>query len=99
MNSDIITYILDNERCLGYHQQDRKEMFQFFDEDSNGTLDMRELGKLNAAIFNIFPRFGYKGTDPPGMIYLYFFILIFQGTCIQTDRFWNAAPKEQSCFL
>ena len=41
-------------------------MFQYFDEDSNGTLDLKELGKLNAAIFNIFPRFGYKGTEAPG---------------------------------
>ena len=54
-----------------FHLQDRKEMFQFFDEDSNGTLDMRELGKLNAAIFNIFPRFGYKGTEPPGRMNLH----------------------------
>ena len=41
-------------------------MFQYFDADSNGTLDLKELGNLNAAIFNMFPRFGYKGNEPPG---------------------------------
>ncbi|KAL5004316.1 hypothetical protein ScPMuIL_017772 [Solemya velum] len=44
---------------------DRAELFRNFDEDANGTLDSREIGKLNAAIFSIFPRFGYKGSEPP----------------------------------
>ena len=46
--------------------QDHKELFQFFDENSNGVLDFQEIGKLNAAMYNLFPRFGYKGTEQPG---------------------------------
>ena len=41
-------------------------MFQFFDENSNGVLDFQEIGKLNAAMYNLFPRFGYKGSEQPG---------------------------------
>jgi hypothetical protein len=37
-----------------------------FDENSNGVLDIKEIGKLNAAIFNLFPRLGYKGKEQPG---------------------------------
>ena len=46
--------------------QDHKELFQFFDENSNGVLDFQEIGKLNAAMYNLFPRFGYKGSEQPG---------------------------------
>jgi len=46
--------------------QERQKLFQFFDEDGNGVLDRTEMGKLNACLFNMFPRFGYKGTEPPG---------------------------------
>ena len=48
--------------------QDHEELFQFFDENSNGVLELNEVGKLNAAMFNLFPRFGYKGKEPPGML-------------------------------
>ena len=41
-------------------------IFKFFDEDANGTLDPREIGKLNATIFYTFPRFGYMGAELPG---------------------------------
>jgi Ca2+-binding EF-hand superfamily protein len=41
-------------------------LFQFFDKDGNGVLDNEEMGQLNAALFNMFPRFGYKGLEPPG---------------------------------
>ena len=51
-------------------------MFQYFDADSNGTLDLKELGNLNAAIFNMFPRFGYKGTEPPGKT-LTIYLIVF----------------------
>ena len=51
-------------------------MFQYFDADSNGTLDLKELGNLNAAIFNMFPRFGYKGTEPPGKT-LTLYLIVF----------------------
>ncbi|KAH3812863.1 hypothetical protein DPMN_141306, partial [Dreissena polymorpha] len=40
----------------------------FFDQDSNGVLDADEVGKLNAYLFSIFPRFGYKGIEPPGIV-------------------------------
>lgn len=41
-------------------------MFKAFDEDGNGILDQNEIGRLNATIYNIFPRFGYKGKELPG---------------------------------
>ncbi|XP_060074414.1 uncharacterized protein LOC132554131, partial [Ylistrum balloti] len=41
------------------------DMFQLFDFDSSGTLDTKEIARLNASLFSIFPRFGYKGIDPP----------------------------------
>ncbi|XP_053405100.1 uncharacterized protein LOC123566493 [Mercenaria mercenaria] len=44
---------------------EKEKLFQFFDEDGNGVLDNEEMGKLNAALFNMFPRFGYKGQEPP----------------------------------
>ncbi|XP_041374603.1 uncharacterized protein LOC121387519 [Gigantopelta aegis] len=50
---------------LERHDQDKAAIFKFFDEDANGTLDPREIGKLNATIFYTFPRFGYMGADPP----------------------------------
>ena len=37
-----------------------------FDENGNGVLELEELGKLNAAMFSHFPRFGYKGSKAPG---------------------------------
>lgn len=46
--------------------QEQEKLFQFFDADRNLMLDQEELGKLNAALFQIFPRFGYKGTEMPG---------------------------------
>lgn len=51
-----------------YSLQEKEKLFQFFDEDGNGLLDRAEMGKLNAYLFNMFPRFGYKGTEPPGEI-------------------------------
>ncbi|GFO37940.1 leucine-rich repeat serine/threonine-protein kinase 1 [Plakobranchus ocellatus] len=51
-------------RWLERYDQDRSSIFQFFDEDTNGTLDSKEIGKLNAIMFHIFPRFGYQGNDP-----------------------------------
>ncbi|XP_050400370.2 uncharacterized protein LOC126817438 [Patella vulgata] len=50
---------------LNHHDQDKMSIFKYFDEDTNGTLDQKELGKLNATMFNVFPRLGYKGTEPP----------------------------------
>ncbi|XP_021360647.1 uncharacterized protein LOC110455055 [Mizuhopecten yessoensis] len=41
------------------------DVFQLFDIDSSGTLDTKEIARLNASLFSIFPRFGYKGIDPP----------------------------------
>jgi hypothetical protein len=46
--------------------QDKNTLFQQFDEDANGTLDHREIGKVNATLFSLFPRIGYMGTEPPG---------------------------------
>ncbi|KAH3812974.1 hypothetical protein DPMN_141417, partial [Dreissena polymorpha] len=47
------------------HKSTKDSLFKFFDQDSNGVLDADEVGKLNAYLFSIFPRFGYKGTEPP----------------------------------
>ncbi|KAK7503510.1 hypothetical protein BaRGS_00005049 [Batillaria attramentaria] len=60
--------MLDNQnlaRWLEQNNQNKSALFQQFDEDTNGTLDPREIGKLNATIFTIFPRFGYMGCEPP----------------------------------
>ncbi|XP_053405125.1 uncharacterized protein LOC123565346 [Mercenaria mercenaria] len=53
------------ERWLKANGKDKGELFHMFDENSNGVLDIKEVGKLNAAIFNLFPRFGYKGKEQP----------------------------------
>lgn len=45
-------------------------MFHQFDLDANNVLDHKEIGNVNATLFNIFPRFGYKGKEPPGEILL-----------------------------
>ncbi|XP_076465791.1 uncharacterized protein LOC143297367 [Babylonia areolata] len=52
-------------RWLDRHDKDKSALFQQFDEDANGTLDQKEIGKLNANVFHLFPRFGYMGSDPP----------------------------------
>ncbi|WAR28668.1 PATS1-like protein [Mya arenaria] len=44
---------------------DWNSLFSMFDENQNGVLDAKEVGKLNATVFNLFPRFGYKGNEPP----------------------------------
>ncbi|KAL3867198.1 hypothetical protein ACJMK2_044420, partial [Sinanodonta woodiana] len=62
------SHFLDSRRIkrwLEAHNEDQMMLFQYFDADSNGTLDNEEVGKLNAAIFNLFPRFGYMGVEPP----------------------------------
>lgn len=43
------------------------KLFNQFDLDANNVLDNKEMGNVNATLFNIFPRFGYKGIEPPGM--------------------------------
>ena len=50
--------------------QDKEKFFLQFDIDANNVLDSKEMGNVNATIFNIFPRLGYKGKDPPGKIKL-----------------------------
>ncbi|XP_055863720.1 uncharacterized protein LOC106053574 [Biomphalaria glabrata] len=50
---------------LDRHLQDKTNIFQLFDEDTNGTLDSKEIGKLNAIIFYIFPRFGHQRKEAP----------------------------------
>jgi hypothetical protein len=45
-------------------------LFHQFDLDANNVLDHKEIGNVNATLFNIFPRFGYKGKEPPGEILL-----------------------------
>ncbi|KAL8560611.1 hypothetical protein ACOMHN_062576 [Nucella lapillus] len=52
-------------RWLDLHDRDKTSLFQQFDEDANGTLDQKEIGKVNANIFHLFPRLGYMGSDPP----------------------------------
>ncbi|XP_025077380.1 uncharacterized protein LOC112554025 isoform X3 [Pomacea canaliculata] len=52
-------------RWLDANNQSKAAIFQLFDEDANGTLDPKEIGKLNATIFTIFPRFGYVSSEPP----------------------------------
>ncbi|KAK3098103.1 hypothetical protein FSP39_016142 [Pinctada imbricata] len=52
---------------LDAHNEDKELLFKEFDEDFNGVLDVKELSKLSATLFNIFPRLGYKGTEPPGL--------------------------------
>ncbi|XP_062596866.1 uncharacterized protein LOC134258357 [Saccostrea cucullata] len=52
-------------RWLDAHNEDKEELFKSFDEDGNGILDQNEIGRLNATIYNIFPRFGYKGKEIP----------------------------------
>ncbi|XP_067667740.1 uncharacterized protein [Haliotis asinina] len=53
------------QHFLDKNEQDRTAIFQYFDENTNGTLEPAEIGKLNATIFFTFPRFGYMGTEPP----------------------------------
>ncbi|XP_060565876.1 uncharacterized protein LOC132724909 isoform X2 [Ruditapes philippinarum] len=53
------------DRWLEANGKDKRELFHMFDENSNGVLDIKEIGKLNAAIFNLFPRLGYKGKEQP----------------------------------
>ncbi|KAL4228297.1 hypothetical protein ACF0H5_013728 [Mactra antiquata] len=53
------------DRWLEAHSQERTKLFQFFDADRNLMLDFDEMGQLNAALFHIFPRFGYKGQEMP----------------------------------
>lgn len=63
-------------------------MFKAFDEDGNGILDQNEIGRLNATIYNIFPRFGYKGKELPGKCLFDSIInLINMISCIQ--YFWH----------
>ncbi|XP_052783651.1 uncharacterized protein LOC128219737 isoform X2 [Mya arenaria] len=52
-------------RWLYANRQDWNSLFSMFDENQNGVLDAKEVGKLNATVFNLFPRFGYKGNEPP----------------------------------
>ncbi|XP_033749498.1 LOW QUALITY PROTEIN: uncharacterized protein LOC117334139 [Pecten maximus] len=44
---------------------DDEDVFKLFNIDSSGTLDTKQIAKLNAILFSLFPRFGYKGIDPP----------------------------------
>ena len=62
------SFALNMDQCCVFLWlvQDKNTLFQQFDEDANGTLDQREIGKVNATIFNIFPRLGYMGSEPPG---------------------------------
>lgn len=53
-------------KYINFCFKDQNEVFKYFDEDDNGTLDSKEIGKVNAYLFNVFPRFGYKGMEPPG---------------------------------
>ncbi|XP_046562629.1 LOW QUALITY PROTEIN: uncharacterized protein LOC124271531 [Haliotis rubra] len=53
------------QHFLDKNEQDRTAIFQYFDENTNGTLEPAEIGKLNATIFYTFPRFGYMGSEPP----------------------------------
>ncbi|XP_048259206.1 uncharacterized protein LOC124134238 [Haliotis rufescens] len=53
------------QHWLDRNEQDRAAIFQYFDENTNGTLEPAEIGKLNATIFFTFPRFGFMGTEPP----------------------------------
>ncbi|KAL4228149.1 hypothetical protein ACF0H5_013582 [Mactra antiquata] len=53
------------ERWIRAMDKDHNDIFQMFDENSNGVLDIQEVGKMNAAMFNLFPRFGYKGKEAP----------------------------------
>ncbi|XP_069136652.1 uncharacterized protein [Argopecten irradians] len=41
------------------------DVVKLFDINSSGTLDTKQIAKLNAIIFSIFPRFGYKGREAP----------------------------------
>ncbi|XP_071167671.1 uncharacterized protein [Mytilus edulis] len=50
---------------LAAHNEDKEKLFQNFDLDANNVLDHKEMGNVNATLFNIFPRFGYKGKEPP----------------------------------
>ncbi|KAK3097461.1 hypothetical protein FSP39_009834, partial [Pinctada imbricata] len=54
-----------HSRWLEEHSEDREELFSQFDDNANGILEEEEMGKLNATVFNIFPRLGYKGTETP----------------------------------
>ncbi|XP_064619612.1 uncharacterized protein LOC135483043 [Lineus longissimus] len=46
------------------HGEDH-DILKPFDADDNLTLDPTEMGKLNAKIFNMFPRFGFYGKSKP----------------------------------
>jgi hypothetical protein len=62
--------------------QTKYALFEQFDEDANGMLDQKEIGKLNATIFSLFPRMGYMGTEPPGgtlMLLVFFEVLTLYG--------------------
>eukprot|EP00105_Crassostrea_gigas_P045169 XP_019929317.1 PREDICTED: uncharacterized protein LOC105344416 isoform X2 [Crassostrea gigas] len=68
MSRDRFTELLEVHglrRWLDAHNEDKEELFKAFDEDGNGILDQNEIGRLNATIYNIFPRFGYKGKELP----------------------------------
>ncbi|XP_033750666.1 uncharacterized protein LOC117334925 [Pecten maximus] len=41
------------------------DMFQYFDLDGSGTLDTQEISRANAVLYEVFPRFGYKGKSSP----------------------------------
>ncbi|XP_060066669.1 uncharacterized protein LOC132546957 [Ylistrum balloti] len=41
------------------------DMFQYFDLDGSGTLDTQEISRANAILYDMFPRFGYKGKTSP----------------------------------
>ncbi|XP_013397728.1 probable serine/threonine-protein kinase pats1 [Lingula anatina] len=49
------------DKWLEMHKEDKASLYEFFDEDSNGLLDEKEIAKLNACLFHIFPRF--RGTE------------------------------------
>ncbi|KAH3797666.1 hypothetical protein DPMN_151251 [Dreissena polymorpha] len=52
-------------RWLVANDQNETRLFKMFDENQNSMLEAKELGRLDAAVFNLFPRFGYKGNDHP----------------------------------
>lgn len=61
--------------------QSKAAIFQLFDEDANGTLDPKEIGKLNATIFTIFPRFGYVSSEPPSNSFFRIFMILLLSVC------------------
>ncbi|XP_063433340.1 uncharacterized protein LOC134715226 [Mytilus trossulus] len=68
VNKQMFNDFLSSSRIgpwLAAHNEDKMKLFQNFDLDANNVLDHKEMGNVNATLFNIFPRFGYKGKEPP----------------------------------